>query len=449
MKSKKRCNFFKRAGILLVLSGILVSGCDRGKQPPPRRHTAPEVSIVKVKTRKVVLTTELPGRTVAFRVAEIRPQVSGLILKRLFREGSSVKAGQVLYQIDPAPFLALRDNAKANLVVTRKNADRARAALIAGIADVARLKATLKLSQTNRRRFEDAFKSKSVSASQRDQAVTNADVAKATLRAAEAKVESGRVAVAAAEAAIQQAKAALKTASINLKYSRITAPISGRIGRSSVTEGAIVTAYQPLALATIQQLDPIYVDVPQSTSELLRLRRRLEDKSLNHDGANQGKIKLLLEDGSAYSLEGILQFRDVTVDPTTGSVILRIVFPNPEGLLLPGMFVRALVKEGVNKQAILVPQQGVSRDRKGNPFALLVNEQGKVEVRMLTLGRALGDKWLVSSGLAPGDRVIVSGLQYVRPGMPVKVVPSGKSKTGHGPGAGSKPAPKKRPDGGA
>jgi len=450
MKSKKRCNFFKRAGILLALSGILVSGCDRGKQPPPRRHTAPEVSIVKVKTRKVVLTTELPGRTAALRVAEIRPQISGLILKRLFREGSNVKAGQVLYQVDPAPFLALRDNAKANLVVTRKNADRARAALIAGIADVARLKATLKLARTNRRRFEDAFKSKSVSASQRDQAVTNADVAKATLRAAEAKVESDRVAVAAAEAAIQQAKAALKTASINLEYSRITAPISGRIGRSSVTEGAIVTAYQPLALATIQQLDPIYVDVSQSTSELLRLKRRLEDKSLNHDGANQDKVKLILEDGSAYPLQGVLEFQDVTVDPTTGSVILRIVFPNPEGLLLPGMFVRALVKEGVNKQAILVPQQGVSRDRKGNPFALLVSAEGKVAQRKLTLDRAIGDKWLVSSGLAPGDRVIVEGLQYVRPGILVKVVPSGKSKGhGTGPGAGGKPAPKRRPDGGA
>ena len=187
-----------------------------------------------------------------------------------------------------------------------------------------------------------------------------------------------------------------------------------------MTVGALVTAYQPTALATIQQLDPIYVDVPQSTTELLRLQRRLEDGRLNHDGTNQNKVQLILEDGTRYPLEGTLQFRDVSVDPTTGSVILRVVFPNPKGLLLPGMFVRAVVKEGVNDQAILIPQQAVSRDPKGNPIALIVDAAGKVEQRMLTLDRAIGDQWLVSSGLAPGERVIVEGMQKVRPGAAVK-----------------------------
>jgi len=373
--------------------------------------------------QKVVLTTELPGRTAAFRIAEIRPQVSGLIQKRLFTEGSDVKAGQVLYQIDPAPFQAALDNATANLAVMRKSADRARAALQAGIARVTQQRATLDLALTNRRRFQDAFKDKAVSASQRDQAVTNANVAEATLRAAEAQLESDREAVAVAEAAIHQAEAAVESARINLSYTKIIAPISGRIGRSSVTEGAIVTAYQPVPLATIQQLDPIYVDVAQSTTELLRLKRRLEEGHLNYDGTNQGKVKLLMEDGTAYPQEGTLQFRDVTVDPTTGSVILRVVFPNPEGNLLPNMFVRAVIKEGVKEQAMLVPQQGVARDRKGNPFALIVSAEGKVGLRMLTLDRAVGDKWLVTAGLAPGDRVIVEGMQRVRPGMAVKVVP--------------------------
>ena len=405
-----------------LCAGLLLAGCDRSTQsqgPPP----VPEVATVTMQPQKVVLTTELPGRTAAFRIAEIRPQVSGLIQKRLFTEGSDVKAGQVLYQIDPAPFQAALDNATANLAVMRKSADRARAALQAGIARVTQQRATLDLALTNRRRFQDAFKDKAVSASQRDQAVTNANVAEATLRAAEAQLESDREAVAVAEAAIHQAEAAVESSRINLSYTKIIAPISGRIGRSSVTEGAIVTAYQPVPLATIQQLDPIYVDVAQSTTELLRLKRRLEEGHLNYDGTNQGKVKLLMEDGTAYPQEGTLQFRDVTVDPTTGSVILRVVFPNPEGNLLPNMFVRAVIKEGVKEQAMLVPQQGVARDRKGNPFALIVSAEGKVGLRMLTLDRAVGDKWLVTAGLAPGDRVIVEGMQRVRPGMAVKVVP--------------------------
>jgi len=408
--------------LVVLLSGLLLGGCDdTGRsQPPPQ---VPEVAVVTVQPQKVVLTTELPGRTSAFRVAEIRPQVSGLIQKRLFTEGSDVKAGQILYQIDPAPFQAALDNATANLAVMRKSADRARAGLEASIARVTQQQATLELARTNRRRFEDGFKDRAVSASQRDQAVTNANVAKATLRATKAQLESDRAAVAVAKAAIHQAEAAVETVRIKLAYTRVTAPISGRIGRSSVTEGAIVTAYQPVPLATIQQLDPIYVDVVESTTELLRMKRRMGDGRLNHDGTNQSKVKLLMEDGTAYPSEGTLQFRDVTVDPTTGSVILRVVFPNPECVLLPGMFVRAVTKEGIKEQAILVPQQGVARDRKGNPFALIVDADGKVGQRMLSLDRAMGDKWLVSAGLAPGDRVIVEGMQRVRPGAAVKVVP--------------------------
>jgi membrane fusion protein, multidrug efflux system len=413
-----------------LLGGLLLAGCDRSRQsqPPPR---VPEVATVTVQPQKVMLTTELPGRTAAFRIAEIRPQVSGLIQKRLFTEGSDVKAGQILYQIDPAHFQAALDNATANLAVMRKSADRARAALEAGIAGVTRQRAILELARTNRRRFEDASKDRAVSIIQRDQAVTDANVAEATLQAAEAQLESDREAVAVAEASIRQAEAAVETTRINLDYTKITAPISGRIGKSNVTEGAIVTAYQPQALATIQQLDPIYADVPQSTIESLRLK----NSGLNQDGTNQNKVKLILEDGTAYPLEGTLQFSDISVDPTTGSVILRVVFPNPQGVLLPGMFIRTVIKEGVDKQAILIPQQGVSRDQKGNPMALIVDAQNKVELRRLTLDRAIGNKWLVSAGLAPGDRVIVEGLKMLRPGAVVKASPfkaKGKKNT-HGP----------------
>ena len=407
--------------LIALLAGLSLAGCESQQAPPP--PPVPEVATVTVQPQQIVLTAELPGRTSAYLVAEIRPQVNGLIQKRLFTEGSDVKAGQVLYHIDPAPFQAALDNAAANLAVTQKNADRARAALAASIAGVTRHRATLALARTNRERFEEVFKDSAVSASQRDQAVTEAEVAQASLETAEAQVESDRKGVAAAEAVIQQAEAALETARINLGYTKITAPISGRIGRSNATVGAMVTAYQPLALAMIQQLDPIYVDVPQSTTELLRLKRRLKDGRLNDDGTNQKKVNLILEDGTAYLSEGTLQFRDVTVDPTTGSVILRVVFPNPEGVLLPGMFVRAVAKEGTSEQAILIPQQAVSRDPKGNPLTLIVDAEGKVQQRMLRLDRAMGDKWLVTSGLAPGDRVIVEGMQKVRPGASVKEVP--------------------------
>ncbi|MBW1918380.1 MAG: efflux RND transporter periplasmic adaptor subunit [Deltaproteobacteria bacterium] len=374
------CQFLKRTVVLVVLIGGFWSvGCERRQQsaPPP----VPEVATVTVQPQKVVLTTVLPGRTSAFRIAEIRPQVSGLIQKRLFTEGSMVKAGQVLYQIDPAPFQAALDNAKAAL---------------------GKAEANLPAIRLRAERYRELLADKAVSQQEYDDAA-------AALKQAKAEIEYW--------------KAQVRTARINLGYCRVNAPITGRIGKSNVTEGAIVTAYQPQPLATIQQLDPVYVDVPQSTTELLRLKRRLEKGHLNPDGKKQKKVGLLLEDGAKFPLEGTLQFRDITVDPTTGSVILRIIFPNPEGVLLPGMFVRAVIKEGVNEQALLVPQQAVSRDRKGNPFALLVDAEGKVKQRMLTLDRAIGDQWLVASGLIPGEQVIVEGIQRVRPGVAVKAVP--------------------------
>jgi membrane fusion protein (multidrug efflux system) len=366
-----------------VLTAILIlGGC--GQQPNkggPPPGGPPEVAVVTIQPKRLVITTELAGRTSANLTAELRPQVSGIIRKRLFEEGSSVKIGQALYQIDPAPYQAALDNAKAAL-------GRAEANLPA-----VRLKAD---------RLRELLVEKAVSQQDYD------DVA-ASLKQTEADV--------------QYWKAMVETARINLGYTSITAPISGRIGRSTVTEGALVTGHQPTVLATIQQLDPMYVDVPQSTTELLRLRRRLEEGGLTNNRQIRNKVRLLLEDDTKYPSEGELQFRDVTVDPTTGSVILRIVFPNPKGYLLPGMFVRVVLEEGVNPQALLVPQQAVSRNPKGDPFALIVDAEGKVQQRMITLDRAIGDAWLVSSGLAPGDRVIVEGKQRARPGASVRVVP--------------------------
>jgi len=367
------------AVLMALLGGLFLGGCDRRQQsaPPP----VPEVATVTVQPQAIELTTELPGRTSAYLVAEIRPQVNGIVQKRLFKEGSDVKTGQVLYQIDPAPFEAARDSAKASLAKSEAN------------LPVVRLKEI---------RYRALLAEKAVS--QQD-------------------YEDKDAALKQAEADIAYWKAAVETARINLEYTRVTAPISGRIGKSNVTDGALVTAYQPVPLATIQQLDPIYVDVPQSTTELLRLKRRLEDNRLHQNGTSQSKVKLILEDGTAYQLAGMFKFRDVTVDPTTGSVVLRLVFPNPEGVLLPGMFVRAVVKEGISEHAILVLQQAVSRDPKGNPIALIVDAEGKIQQRRLTVDRAIGDKWLVSSGLASGDRVVVEGIQKIRPGVSVKVIP--------------------------
>ena len=381
-----------KGGVVLtaLLGGLLLLGCERqqAQAPPP---PIPEVATVTVQPQQIVLTTELPGRTSACRIAEIRPQVSGLIQKRLFTEGSDVQAGQGLYQIDPAPFQAAYENAQAAL---------------------GRAEANVPPIRLRVERYKELLPDKAVSQQEYDDAA-------AALKQAEAEIEIW--------------KAATETARINLGYTRVTAPISGRIGKSNVTDGAVVTAYQPLALATIQQLDPIYVDVPQSTTELLRLKRRLEDGRLLPDGTNQKKAALLLEAGRAYPLEGTLQFRDITVDPTTGSVTLRLVFPNPKGDLLPGMFVRAVVKDGLSEQAILVPQQAVSRDIKGNPVALILDPGGKVQQRLLRLDRAIGDQWLVTSGLAAGDHIIVEGLQRVRPGASAKAVPfDARKKSGAG-----------------
>jgi membrane fusion protein (multidrug efflux system) len=379
--------------------------------------------VVTIQPQRLIMTTELTGRTSADRTAEVRPQVSGIILKRLFVEGSNVKAGQALYQIDPTPFQAALDNAAASLVAAQKAVDRARAALSASSAAVIRQQALADLARINSRRYEEAFKDRAVSESVRDQTATDVSVAVAALHASEAQVESDQKAVAVAEANVKQAQAALKTTQINLDYTTVTASISGHIGRSSVTEGALVSAYQPLPLATIQQLDVMYVDVPQSTTDVLRLRRRLEEGKLHRNGALQHRVRLILEDGSPCSQEGKLQFQDVTVEPTTGSVNLRVVVPNPRGILLPGMFIRAIVEEGVNPAAILVPQQAVSRTQNGTPFVLLVDAAGKVEQRMLSLDRAIGAQWLVVSGLAAKERVIVEGIQMAKPGLLVKVVP--------------------------
>ncbi|MGA2400105.1 MAG: efflux RND transporter periplasmic adaptor subunit [Syntrophobacteraceae bacterium] len=373
---------------MILLSILSLWGCDsrQGRQTAPA--AVPEVGTVIIDPEQVELTTELPGRTSACLVSEIRPQVNGIIQKRQFQEGSDVKAGQLLYQIDPAPFRVAHDSAKASL---------------------GKAQANLPSIRSRAERYKELLVDKAVSRQDYDDAA--------------AAMEQAR-------AEIEYWKAAVEAASINLGYTRVTAPISGRIGRSGVTDGALVTAYQPTSLATIQQLDPIYVDVTQSSAELLRLKRNLEAGRLTADAENGRKVRILLEDGTPYPSEGTLQFREVTVDPTTGSFTLRIVVPNPQHLLLPGMFVRAAVQEGVAEQAILVPQQGVNRNPKGEPIALIVDDTGTVQQRILTLDRAIGDRWRVTSGLSPGDRLIVEGMLKVRPGAAVKAVPFNSPKVG-------------------
>lgn len=436
---------WKPWAVVVLLVSVYLPGCKR--QQAPQSPPPPEVAVVTIEPQQVVLTSELPGRTAAYLVADIRPQVNGLIQKRLFTEGAQVKKGDLLYQIDPAPYQAALDNATATLASAKEAAERARTGLTASIAALKRHQAVLKLAMTNRDRFEKLLKTSAASAMERDQAVADVDVADAALKVAEAQVASDRQSVRVAEAAIKQAEAAKETARINFGYTKITAPITGRIGRSEITEGAIATAYQPVALATVQQFDPIYVDVPQSTADLNRLKRSLAKGHLKDQGTD--RVKIILEDGTVYGHEGSLKFRDVTVDPTTGSIILRIEVPNPEGLLLPNMFVRAVIEEGVREKAILVPQQAVSRDPKGNPLALVVvkdkaavdgqsapaTEETReiVQSRPLTTERAIGDKWLVSTGLEPGDRVIVEGMQKAAQSMrgksPVRAVPFGAERT--------------------
>jgi membrane fusion protein (multidrug efflux system) len=371
----------------LVLSGCKSTGAPKAQAPA-------EVATVTIRPQPTVLTTELPGRTNSYLVAEIRPQVNGLLQSRSFREGANVKSGEVLYQIDPAPYKATYEQAKAALATAQ--------------ADLATAQANLPAIRLRAERSKQLFAAKVV-------AQQDYDDTSAALNQLEATIE-------ARKAAVENCRAAVESARINLSYTPIKAPISGRIGISNVTVGAMVTAYQPTPLAVVQQLDPIYVDVTQSSAELLRLRQRLESGHLKQDGPLQNKVQLILENGSKYPYEGTLQFRDVTVDPSTGSVTLRIVFPNANQVLLPGMYVRAIIEEGLSERALLVPQQGVSRDTKGLPIAWVVNKDEKVEQRALELDRAIGDKWLVTKGLDDGDRVIVEGLQKVRPGDPVRAV---------------------------
>ncbi|MDF2487551.1 MAG: family efflux transporter, subunit [Pseudomonas sp.] len=358
---------FKPAVTALVSAvalATLLSGCNKEEATAPAAQ-APQVGVVTLQPQAFTLTSELPGRTSAYRVAEVRPQVNGIILKRLFKEGSEVKAGQQLYQIDPAVYEANLANAQANLQATRSLAGR--------------YKQLIDEQAVSRQEYDDA------------------------------------------NAKRLQAEASLKSAQIDLRYTKVMAPISGRIGRSSVTEGALVSNGQTNAMATIQQLDPIYVDVTQSSAELLKLRRDLEGGQLQKAGENAAKVQLILEDGSTFAQEGRLEFSEVSVDETTGSVTLRAVFPNPDHTLLPGMFVHARLQAGVNANAILAPQQGVTRDLKGTPTAMVVNQQNKVELRQLKASRTLGSDWLIEEGLNPGDRLITEGLQYVRPGVEVKV----------------------------
>ena len=359
---------FKPAVTVLVTAVALasmLSGCGKKEEAAPPPAQKPEVGVVTLKAQPYTLTTELPGRTTAFRVAEVRPQVDGIILKRLFKEGADVKAGQQLYQIDPAMYEATANSAKATLQSAKSMSDR----------------------------YKQLVNEQAVSRQEYDTAL----------------------------ASTQEAQSALQTAQINLRYTRVLAPISGRIGRSSVTEGALVTSGQTTEMATIQQLDPIYVDVTQSSAEMLKLRSDLASGRLEKAGDNAATVKLTLEDGSEYPQDGKLEFSEVSVDQATGSVTLRAVFPNPDHTLLPGMFVHAQLQAGVASKAILAPQQGVTRDLKGKPTALVVNKDNKVEQRELVANRTTGAFWLIEKGLAEGDRVITEGLQYVKPGAEVKV----------------------------
>ena len=380
MKKMYRIRFIAIVGILVA--AVMSGGCDRQQKSQSPPSTA-EVSVVTVQPQKVILNTELPGRTSAYLIAEVRPQVGGIIQQRLFTEGSDVKAGEVLYQIDPAVYQATYNSAKAALA-------RAESNLIPIRLKAERYAELVKINAVSQQDYDDAS---------------------AAVKQAEADVEAG--------------KAAVETARINLAYTRVTAPISGRIGRSSVTNGALVTASQPVALATIQQLSPIYVDVTQSSAELLRLKQNLASGLLKSNGAAQAKVRLLLEDGSLYPSPGTLKFSEVTVDQSTSSVTLRAIFPNPNHMLLPGMFVRAILEEGVNEHAILVPQRGVTRNPSGNAMVMVVGNEEKVEPRVIKVIRTVGENWLVSEGLKAGDRVILEGLQKARPGTPVKAVAFG------------------------
>ncbi|HFL2912998.1 TPA: multidrug efflux RND transporter periplasmic adaptor subunit AcrA [Salmonella enterica] len=364
--------------VVLMLSGSLaLTGCD-DKQDQQGGQQMPEVGVVTLKTEPLQIATELPGRTVAYRIAEVRPQVSGIILKRNFVEGSDIEAGVSLYQIDPATYQATYDSAKG---------------------DLAKAQAAANIAELTVKRYQKLLGTQYISKQEYDQAL--ADAQQAT-------------------AAVVAAKAAVETARINLAYTKVTSPISGRIGKSSVTEGALVQNGQASALATVQQLDPIYVDVTQSSNDFLRLKQELANGSLKQENG-KAKVDLVTSDGIKFPQSGTLEFSDVTVDQTTGSITLRAIFPNPDHTLLPGMFVRARLQEGTKPTALLVPQQGVTRTPRGDATVLVVGADNKVETRQIVASQAIGDKWLVTDGLKAGDRVVVSGLQKVRPGAQVKV----------------------------
>ncbi len=343
---------------------LIFAGC--GPSAPPKRPP-PDVGVVVVRTEPVQLTSVLPGRTDSYAVSDVRPQVSGILKARLFTEGALVKQGQPLYQIDPAPYKAAYDNAVALLASTKAKAVR----------------------------YTALVKQKAIAPQDHDDAV----------------------------AAYKQAAANVETARINLSYTRIIAPISGRIGRSSVTAGALLTADQTTALATIQTLDPIYVDITQSSSEVLALKLAAQHGNVNSEPPD-APAALILDNGVQYPQQGRLQFSEVTVDQTTGAVTLRAIFPNPNGILLPGMFVRATIQEGVDNNAILAPQQGISHNEKGDPTALIVDARNMARLRLLKTSRAIGDKWLVTDGLRVGDKLIVEGLQKTQPDTPVHPVPA-------------------------
>lgn len=364
------------ASCFVLTSSLVLAGCkDEKKQagPPPK----PEVDVVVLQAQPVTLKTDLPGRTSPFRTAEIRPQVGGVILKRSFTEGDVVKAGQVLYQIDPAPYEAALGSARAQLL---------------------KAQAALKTSQATVGRYRPLVTANAISKQDLDNAV-------GTLGGNQADIAS--------------AQAGIKSAQINLAYTKVTSPITGKTGRSAVTEGALVTANQTTTLVTVTLLDPIYVDVAQPSSTILRLKREVTSGQIKSAGADQIEVHLLLEDGSRYEQPGKLQFSEVTVDQGTGAITLRAIFPNASGLLLPGMFVQEEIEEGVRQDGILVPQQGITHNSKGEATALLVGKDGKVDSRVVTTDRAIGDAWLISKGLSVGDRVVVKGVQSAKPGSEV------------------------------
>ncbi len=329
----------------------------------------------------VTLTQDLPGRTSAFRVAEVRARVNGIVQKRLFTEGSDVKEGQVLYEIDPAPYQAELDRA---------------------LGALARSEANVEAARVKEERYKQLVSTKAISQQELDDATAN-------LHAFEADILSG--------------KAAVQSARINLGYTKVTSPVTGRVGISQVTEGAYVQSSTATLLVTVQQLDPMYVDVTQSSTDLLRLKRAVASGELSTDKAGQARVELLLDDGTVYQKQGTLQFSDVSVNPSTSSVTVRAIFPNPGGELLPGMFVRARLVEGRKSDALLLPQFAVSRNSKGEATAFVVGADDKAELRVLETGRVLGNQWLITEGLKPGDRIIMNNLQKLRPGAPVKAVP--------------------------